>query len=268
MSQQRRFIVSLAEGLDLRYELASPLARGAALFVDSAVLGLAASLLKPLAEALGLLGEGVGAAAYIIGFFAFSTCYGFLCEWLWRGQTVGKRALSLRVMDAQGRPLAFQQAALRNLLRNVDRLPALYGLGALVSYLQPQGQRLGDLAAGTVVVRERRSPSPDWSALAAGRFNSLKGHKRICARLRQACSAEEAELALELLQRRDELDDDVRLRLFAVMAERLRAKAGAPPELTEALSDEQWLRAVVDVLYQASREETGKPSAGDASVRL
>jgi hypothetical protein len=109
-----------------------------------------------------------------------------------------------------------------------------------------------------VVVRERRAPLPDWSVLASQDLNSLRGQRRLTAQLRQSCSPAEAELGLEMLLRRNALEDGARLRLFAGMAERLKAKVDAPAELVEGLSDEQWVRAVVDVLYQAAQEETGR----------
>jgi uncharacterized RDD family membrane protein YckC len=258
VSAPRRFTVRLAEGLRLDYELASPIARGAAVLVDGAALALGLALLRPLAGPFGVLGAGFSLGVLIAAYFALSTCYGFLSEWLWRGQTLGKRVFGLRVLDTAGRPLNAYQAVLRNLLRMVDRLPLFYGLGGGAAFLNGRWQRLGDLAAGTVVVRERRSPLPDWSALASQDLNSLRGQRRLTAQLRQACSPAEAELGLEMLLRRNQLEDGARLRLFAGLAARLKAKVSAPPELVEGLSDEQWVRAVVDVLYQAAQEEPGR----------
>ncbi len=92
-------------------------------------------------------------ALVILGYFVVQVGYGIACEWLWRGQTVGKRLLRLRVMDAQGLHLQFSQVALRNLLRFVDSLPAFYLVGGLVSLLNSRAQRLGDFVANTIVIR-------------------------------------------------------------------------------------------------------------------
>ena len=81
-------------------------------------------------------------AAQLIGYFALSIGYGMFTEWYWRGQTIRKRLLRLRVVDAQGLKLNFNQIALRNLLRCVDLLPAFYALGGAVSLLNRQSQQL------------------------------------------------------------------------------------------------------------------------------
>ena len=256
MTGARRFTVRLAEGLRLDYELASPIARGAALLLDGAVLAMGLALLRPLVGVFGVVGTGFSLGLLIAAYFALSTSYGFLLEWLWRGQTLGKRVFGLRVLDSAGRPLNAYQAVLRNLLKMVDRAPLFFGLGAAVALLSPRWQR--DLAAGTVVVRERRSPLPDWSVLASQDLNSLRGQRRLTAQLRQACSPAEAELGLEMLLRRNTLEDEARLRLFAGLAARWKAKVNVPPELVEGLSDEQWVRAVVDVLYQAAQEDADR----------
>ena len=75
------------------------------------------------------------------------------------GQTPGKRALRLRVVGDQGEPIRFSQAAIRNLVRIVDFLPFFYGLGLVTLFVNGRGKRLGDLAAGTIVVRERERVS-------------------------------------------------------------------------------------------------------------
>ena len=81
------------------------------------------------------------------------------CEWRWRGQTIGKRLLRLRVVDAEGMRLQFNQIVTRNLLRFVDSLPAFYFVGGLACWLSPKCQRLGDIAANTIVIRNPRVAS-------------------------------------------------------------------------------------------------------------
>ena len=84
----------------------------------------------------------------VIGYFLVS-------EAVFGGQTVGKRALRLRAVGDHGEPIVFSQAAVRNLIRIVDFLPFFYGLGLVALFINGRGKRLGDLAAGTLVVRER-----------------------------------------------------------------------------------------------------------------
>jgi uncharacterized RDD family membrane protein YckC len=89
--------------------------------------------------------------------FSFALVFGYflISEALWNGQTLGKRALRLRVVGDRGEPIEFSQSAIRNLVRIVDFLPFFYGVGLLALFINGRGKRLGDLAAGTLVVRER-----------------------------------------------------------------------------------------------------------------
>lgn len=87
----------------------------------------------------------------------------FIAQWIWfvlweglRGDTPGKRALGLRVVTINGRPIGFAQAALRNVLRAADALPTAYLVGVVAMALSPRFQRIGDLVAGTIVVSESR----------------------------------------------------------------------------------------------------------------
>ena len=81
--------------------------------------------------------------------------YSFFFEWLWDGQTPGKRWLGLRVMQSNGMPIGAWHAMIRSLMRAVDFLPFMYGAGALVALVNGRNQRIGDVIAGTVVARER-----------------------------------------------------------------------------------------------------------------
>ena len=96
--------------------------------------------------------------------FAMSWSYFVLLEWLWQGQTIGKRMYGLRVIRDDGAPAGFLAVLIRNLLRLVDFLPAFYGLGLLTVIVTSRSQRLGDIAAGTYVVRAPR-PRLDYFSL-------------------------------------------------------------------------------------------------------
>src|SRR5256886_17703069 len=84
--------------------------------------------------------------------------YFILLEWLWNGQTIGKRVYKLRVINEDGSPAQFTAVLIRNLMRLVDFLPALYGLGVLVIVLSPKSPRLGDFAAGAAAGPPARPP--------------------------------------------------------------------------------------------------------------
>src|SRR5262249_60467600 len=115
-----------------------------------------------ISQALGAASADFAAAVRVLLFFVITVGYGIASEWYWRGQTVGKRLLRLRVVDRQGLRLQPSQIVTRNLLRFADGLPAFYLLGGLTSLLNRHGQRLGDIAANTVVGRtaELRQPDP------------------------------------------------------------------------------------------------------------
>jgi len=95
--------------------------------------------------------EGLG----IIVLVTVTHGYSFFFEWLWDGQTPGKRWLGLRVLQIGGTPITAWDAMVRSVLRTVDFLPLFYGAGAMVVLLNDHNQRIGDLVAGTVVARER-----------------------------------------------------------------------------------------------------------------
>jgi hypothetical protein len=97
----------------------------------------------------------------IAGYFA-------MFEWLWRGQTPGKRWLKLRVIREDGRPITFFEAAVRNLLRDFDIMPIpFYSIGLISVFASSKDQRIGDMVAGTVVVREREAEAPAFAQVFA-----------------------------------------------------------------------------------------------------
>jgi len=196
-----------------------------------------------------------------VGFFVISFGYAMFLEWVWRGQTVGKRALHLRVVDAEGMRLQFNQIVVRNLLRFVDALPVFYFVGGLTCWLNSKCQRLGDIAANTVVIRAPRIAEPDLDQVLAGKFNSLRQFPHLAARLRQNVSPAEANMALNVLLRRDEFDPDARVELFGELAAYFRVKVEFPTEATDGVADEQYLRNVVDVIYRTRAEFQREKSA-------
>lgn len=102
-------------------------------------------------------------AAFIIVAFLIFSGYFALFEWAMNGQTPGKRLLKLRVIREDGRPITFWEAAARNLLRNFDMMPLpFYSIGLISVFVSSRDQRIGDLFAGTVVVRERQTEAPTF----------------------------------------------------------------------------------------------------------
>lgn len=250
----KSLVVRLPEGVEFALPLAGPMRRLLAMLIDVAAVGAASSLVSVAALALAVISIDLAAAVATLLYFVLAVGYGIACELWLRGQTFGKRVLGLRVMDARGLRLSPAQVVLRNLLRPVDALPALYLVGGVAALLSSRGQRLGDLAAGTVVVRIGGGAAVGREAWSGDRFNSLAAYPHLIARLRQSVTPEEARLTLEALQRRDELAPAARLELYAALAEHLRERVRFPEEAWSGLPDEQYVRNVVELLFRPSRE--------------
>ena len=246
----KTLLIRTPEGIAFSLKLAGPVSRSLALAVDLACIYVAAALASSLLGIAGVIGADLAVALGTLASFAVSFGYPIVLEWFWRGQTVGKRLLRLQVMDSQGLRLQPSQIVIRNLLRVVDMLPGFYMFGGIACFLSPRGQRLGDLMANTVVVQRPHLQEPDLDQVLPGKYNSLREYPHIAARLRQNLTPAEAGAAMDALLRRDALDPDARLALFREMRAQLSGKAAFPDEVLEGLSDEQYLRNVVDIAFR------------------
>lgn len=241
------------EGVPFSLPLAGAGTRLVALVIDLlAIIALGGLVFSALKAFEAAAPDAIGGIVTLV-YFVLSTAYGIVLEIWWNGQTLGKRLLSLRVMDRHARPATATQIVVRNLLRPVDSIPLFYLAGAIACWLTRHRQRLGDLAAGTVVVRTQESLRADWSQLTRAKFNSLREHPALAARLRQRTAPELAALALDAVLRREELSPDARLAVFAALAARLRTLVEFPAHSVESLSDEQYVHRAVEVLYSTSR---------------
>ncbi len=154
--------IETPEGITLNLRVAGPLARALAWGADSLIKYGA---LWGLLMALAFLGGG-GFGLWLIALFLTEWFYPVLFEVYADGATPGKKALGLKVVHANGTPVDWPAALIRNLLRAVDFLPAFYGFGIVAMLCNRNFQRLGDLAAGTVVIY--REPSGKTPALPPG----------------------------------------------------------------------------------------------------
>ena len=254
-SRTNLLLIRTPEGIVFSQLLAGPMSRFLACFIDLACIGAVSSILSTLLSILAIISLDFARALAMLLVFAFAMGYGIAMEWRWRGQTIGKRLLRLRVVDAHGLKLQFSQIVIRNLLRFIDMMPLFYLVGGVACILSRKGQRLGDFAANTVVVRNPKISQPDIDQLLAGKFNSLRQFAHLEARLRQRVSASEASLAMQAVLRRDELDPVARVELFHDLADHFRAKVDFPSEATDGTTDEQYIRNVLDIVY---RNRTGE----------
>ena len=107
-------------------------------------------------------------AAMILTVFLVFTGYFAFFEWIWSGQTPGKRWMKLRVLREDGRPITFWEASVRNLIRTLDMMPVpFYSIGLISVFVTNRDQRIGDMVAGTVVVREREAEAPPFAQVFA-----------------------------------------------------------------------------------------------------
>ncbi len=163
---QDHFTIRTPDHVELEFEPAGPVSRLAALFFDGVLITAAIFLIVLFLILMGLLGSGANltqslqamswaAAAAFLLIFLVSWGYYLTFEMLLRGLTPGKRLMGIRVLRDDGLPVGLRECAVRNLVRAADMMPfPTYLLGGLVALYQRRGKRLGDMAAGTVVVRE------------------------------------------------------------------------------------------------------------------
>jgi uncharacterized RDD family membrane protein YckC len=160
------YTIETPEGVGLELKTAGPVVRFYAWAMD---LFVRLVVYLVLAASLPYFGD-FGLGALLIGLFLIEWLYPVLFEVYGHGQTPGKRAMRLTVLQDDGVPVGWSASLVRNLLRTVDFLPACYGLGLLSMLLNRDFKRLGDLAAGTIVVYEDAAPAavemPDSAAVA------------------------------------------------------------------------------------------------------
>ncbi len=235
MSVSQRFVTPEAVVLDR--ELAGLGTRFIAGLVDGVLQVLVLIVAGVTSDELS---PDAGVILIVLALFAVIFVYPTAMEVATRGRTVGKIVARLRVVRTDGRPVTFPVVLVRNLLRLVDILPSFYALGAITILVTRRSQRLGDLAAGTVVVYEapRQPPAPleippsPWIERAR-RGMDVAG-----------LSAEEYGLVRSFLLRRDALDPAARSRLAEDLRRRLvervgTADAGGDPEaFLEAIAAE------------------------------
>lgn len=221
--------VRTPENVEFELERASVATRGLAWGIDAVVLATAMAAIYVPLSLIGAFSEALSNVAAIVAVFVIQWGYGFGCDAFARGRSVGKRVLGLRVVDRSGLRITPTQAAVRNLLRVVDSLPVFYLVGAVSMLLDPEARRLGDLAAGTIVVRERvhvRPPARD-----RGEQRRVDPTMRLAVR---AITDDERAVMIALGTSRDSLPLHVRHELFERLAGHLEARLGLtkPPHLS------------------------------------
>lgn len=243
---ERTLSITTPEQATLEWQIAGIGSRAIATLIDTGFLLLGYALLawglfaasksgagNPLAFSGMTMPRNYEIAFYILLLFFLPLLYYVLFEGLWGGRTPGKRLLKLRVVSHSGQSISFFSALVRNIVRIVDFLPSGYLVGMISIFLTGKEQRLGDLAAGTVVIIDRQAISLTGSSAALKQKRRGKSRNRTAAadaadaaptavpqqvtQLASVCSDRTRELVTAFLAREPRLSVDRRL----FLAERL-----------------------------------------------
>jgi uncharacterized RDD family membrane protein YckC len=227
---EETLVIETPERVPLAFALASIGNRFLAVAIDHFIqyfaIGIVFWVFASLAgfsvsEEAGLLSEMPKwtIAIMILILFALFAGYFIIFEWLWDGQTPGKRLMKLRVIRDDGRPITLWEAIARNLLRVFDAVPGfllpIYSVGLIVIFLSHRDQRVGDIFAGTVVIRERTDEAPTFAEtfsnpIADAAFRRVQKRTEFTANV-SSLTAGEIEVVESFLRRRWDLTDRQRV---------------------------------------------------------
>jgi uncharacterized RDD family membrane protein YckC len=171
--------IDTPELVSIEMPLAGIGSRFIALLVDYLIWGaglvvvvIFAYLLLPALHTFNRISAQWAEAIVIFIVFLFNWGYFTLFEAFWNGRTPGKRVAKIRVIQRSGRSIGLLESMARNLVRYVDQLPFFYAVGVITMFVTRQHQRLGDLAAGTLVVRDREPDTPLWGDTGSRTFTA------------------------------------------------------------------------------------------------
>lgn len=239
------YVLLSPEKVEIRYEIAGLGSRALAAVLDdllvlllNAVVWLVLVLLEDtmrfITTLIGRIGEGWALASLF--FFAFISWFAYyiLFEIWWNGQTPAKRAFGLRVIRLDGTPATPGAILIRELVRLVDAFPVClfgYNVAGLIAFFNPYGQRLGDMLAGTFVIKERRVALPTLQSLSA--VSPSEHPLEVYVPTVLALSAREYRALRAFLDRREQFPAEVRERLANELYQHLIQRLGlyVPPDV-------------------------------------
>jgi hypothetical protein len=172
--------------------------------------------------------------------------YYFFFEWINWGQTPGKQIMGIRVSMADGAPAELVACAVRNVVRLIDFALGFFGLTFFILIFTPRYQRLGDLAAGTVVVKRRQFIFDEVmsASVAADRTMAAAGYGRAPSPIQVRLTDAEISVIAKFLERRETLPPDVRQNLAKDFAGRIRSRVA--DDSAAGMSDEGVLQAALN----------------------
>jgi uncharacterized RDD family membrane protein YckC len=261
--------IDTPELVSIEFPLAGIGSRFIAILVDHLILGAAvialiflAAFILPALNLMGPKSASWGIGIFLLILFLLFWGYFALSEAFNNGRTLGKRVAKIRVIHQSGRGINFAEALARNLVRVIDYLPGFYGIGIAAMFMSRQSQRLGDMVAGTLVVREREVEAPMWGestsrtlTAAALAPNSPIPPPHLRVALPAPALAKLTPADLEVLEsffsRRLDMDLTTRSMLASRISSALCTKSGLaiPPEI----SVETFLEAVAHQFREQGR---------------
>ncbi|MCS7300719.1 MAG: RDD family protein [Fimbriimonadales bacterium] len=244
------FVLQSPEKVEIHYEIAGLGSRALAAVLDDllvltlvALVGGLFALLEETTQAISrlytLIGEGWLLAGMIFLAYILWFSYYIAFEIFWNGQTPAKRAFGLRVMMLDGSPVTPTAVFVREIVRLVDAFPICilgYNVAGVLAFFSPYGQRLGDMLAGTFVIKERRTPPPTLEQLSQARSEPHPLEPYLPPLL--ALSPSEYRALRAFLERREQLTPTAREQLAQELYQRLREPLGmpdSPPAETEGI---------------------------------
>ena len=232
---ERNAVVATGESVAFSYELAGLGSRFLAVFIDMAIqllVAIAVTLLlvwiisavpnrDVVTVPVSKIGQAIVTSIYVISSFMLFFGYFIFFEWRYNGRTPGKRVLGIRVLRDGGFPVDFTASVVRNVVRIFEVALGFYAVSAVVTLLSPENRRLGDMAAGTIVVRDNRFERTTARSFVA---REIRGDDVLVRDL----SSAQRELVRRYYERRPTLGLAARAALAAQIA------AGVRPKLTVA----------------------------------
>jgi uncharacterized RDD family membrane protein YckC len=239
--------VLTTERVPFSYRVAGLGSRTLAWLLDLLIIGVFTVAGFLFFSVLDLGRPGLGTALGLLWGFAIYWGYFLLLEWLWNGQTVGKRAFGIRVIQWKGTSLTFYNSAVRNCIRFVDSLPGCYGLGFVVAACNRENRRLGDLFADTLVVYVEQRARP-IRALVEGGTEADRARLTLWRQRLASLERQQKQTVLDLCLRRDQLRVVERARLFRSAAQYFESRLELTPD--ECESDEKFVLQLAAVLSE------------------
>ena len=256
MLRAMTYAIRTPENVTFEYELAGVAARAVALLIDLVVMfALGATAMLVIAQLGPALGGFATALGWVAG-FVIQFGYPAILEWAFDGRTAGKWVVGIRVLSDDGLRIDFVQSVIRNLVRILDMLPLMYLVGGTAALIDGDRRRLGDIAAGTIVVKVRRTHLPSAVVPPSARDNCFVDDPSVAHAARRI-TAPERDAMVKLTLRRDELPLALRRDLFRDLAEHLEARLAL--ERPSFFSEEKFVLNLTAVALADRSVQSGPP---------